>query len=242
MPFARLQAAAVVVAAAAASAAAAMAPVPLPPRGDSSDYPFDPRIHNVGNVGWRGRLHALVAPAITRYIDHVAYEGADVRTAVLDAHVRPGDRVVDLCCGTGTSTRDVGVDTSAAMLDVARLWRAGDGCTFVEGNAETWRPDADDGFDVATCMFAMHEMPRDGRRAVLRNLLRLAPVALVVDISPDYPAAQKPLMLLGEPYILEYQAHMDEDAATAAAEHSNCTLRVATVVERHVTLWALQRT
>ena len=67
----------------------------------------------------------VVAPAITRYIDHVAYEGADVRTAVLDAHVRPGDRVVDLCCGTGTSTRDVGVDTSAAAKVFGKKFACG---------------------------------------------------------------------------------------------------------------------
>ena len=52
-------------------------------------YWKDPRIHNMGNVGLRGGVHAVLAPVATRIIDRVAYGGEDVRETVLAAHVAP---------------------------------------------------------------------------------------------------------------------------------------------------------
>ena len=68
-------------------------------------YWRDPRIHNLGNVGAGGGLHAARAPLATRVIDRVAYDGRDVRQEALDARVPRTATVVDLCCGVGTSTR-----------------------------------------------------------------------------------------------------------------------------------------
>jgi SAM-dependent methyltransferase len=163
-------------------------------------YWRDPRIHNLGNVGAGGALHALLAPLATGIIDSVAYKGRDVRRELLRAHVPAGSRVVDLCCGVGTATVDVGVDTSPQMIEMARRI-APPTRSFEVGNAETWG-DADS-FDVATVFFALHEMPEAARATVVANAHRLARErVLVVDIAPGYTPS--PSMLMGEPYVLDY--------------------------------------
>lgn len=202
-----------------------LAPVAL----TTPPYWFDRRIHNFGNTGWPGGvLHARVAPFATRLIDRLAYGGRDVRGEVLAEHTSVADVVIDLCCGTGTSTAacgGIGVDTSPEMLAVAQE-RTPDG-TFVRGNAEDWG--VTDSADVVTVMFALHEMPREGRRAVLANARRLATRQVVLcDIAPHYTPSK--VMLSGEPYVLDYLAHIDEDvreAARHAAVHE--AWRVGTV-------------
>jgi hypothetical protein len=76
------------------------------------------------------------------------------------------------------------------------------------GNAETWG-DADS-FDVVTLMFALHEMPGEGRAAVVANAQRVARRrVLVVDIAPQYePSA---VMLSGEPYVTDYLINVERE-------------------------------
>ena len=118
-------------------------------------YWFDPRIHNFGNVGVGGRFHSLVAPVASKIIDQTAYGGLDVRQH-MQMMLPASSTVLDLCCGIGFSTTQggVGVDTSPAMLDVARLVRPD--CKFHRGNAESFG--VDNSFDVVTCAFATHEV------------------------------------------------------------------------------------
>lgn len=191
-------------------------PLLLATTAAATAYWADPRIHNLGNVGAGGVVHALLAPLATRLIDRVAYGGRDVRRELLRAHVPANATVVDLCCGTGTSTLDVGVDTSPPMIEVARRWSACDDDEraarprrFHVGNAESWG-DAADAFDVATVFFALHEMPPEGRCAVVANARRLArDLVLVVDIAPHYTPSRT--MLSGEPYVLDYLAHVGDE-------------------------------
>jgi SAM-dependent methyltransferase len=74
------------------------------------------------------------------------------------ARIEPGDRTLDIGCGTGRTTRDaaarapdgfaVGIDLSSAMIDRARR-SAGDGtASFVHGDAQV-HPFPDSSFDVA---------------------------------------------------------------------------------------------
>lgn len=208
-------------------------------------YYNDPRIHNLGNTGAGGLLHAMLAPVSTRIIDSVAYKGEDLRSQILRDHVvddeKKGarDRVVDLCCGVGFSTQSLGVDTSPQMLAVAE-WIHACGDTekrFERGNAETWGET--DAFDKATCMFAFHEMPQVARRRVLWNMLRISREALLVDISPEeYEPSE--MMLLGEPYILEYQRNVDADVEAVAAAQGATVHREA-VVPGHAVLWRVSR-
>ncbi|KAG8464384.1 hypothetical protein KFE25_003447 [Diacronema lutheri] len=197
-------------------------------------YWSDPRIHNLGNAGILGGLHAAVAPLFTHLIDRVAYKGVDAR-AQIHKTIAPDLRVVDLCCGTAFSATKgaTGVDTSAQMLAMARLHRPD--AIFVQGNAETWGEDA--AFDVATVMYGMHEMPRGARRKVLHNAMRIArKYVLIVDIDPSFcPSA---MMLSGEPFIEEYLRNIDEDVQEAAAHRAWRKARIE-VVPGHVVMWRL---
>ncbi len=84
------------------------------------------------------------------------------------AGVAPGERVLDVGCGTGNTSlaaaragaEVVGVDLTPRMLEGARAAAAREGttaCTFLEGDAQAL-PLPDDAFDVALstfgCMFA----------------------------------------------------------------------------------------
>jgi len=213
----------------------------------SATYWYDPRIHTWGNIGARGMFHAFFAPFASWVIDQLSYSGYDVRQAVKNhlAASNPGDTVLDLCCGTGGSCAPgaTGVDTSNQMLVMARLLRPD--CQFFQGNAETFGET--DSYDVVTVMFATHEAPAAGRRAILRNAARVArKEVLVVDIDPNFTdtIAKKPdagrTFLMGEPYVLEYLQHMDADVRACVEERSWMLNRV-TLLDEHVVMWRLKR-
>lgn len=237
-------------------------------------YWADPRIHNFGNQGWRGFLHALVVPIATAAIDEFAYNGFDARKALHESEFPKDADVVDLCCGVGFSParngRVTAVDASHQMAAIARLRRP-DIKKVEVGNAETWgevrahtsfshahhippshlnslshvlpslpSPRLQTGCtDIATVMFGMHEMPQDGRRRVLRNALRIAKSkVMVVDIWPGFEPS--PMMLSGEPFILEYLENIEGDV-DAVADPSVWEVTRVDVVEQHVRMWKFER-
>ena len=88
-------------------------------------------------------------------------------------------------------------------------------------------------------MFGMHEMPQDGRRRVLRNALRIAKSkVMVVDIWPGFEPT--PMMLSGEPFVLDYLANIEEDV-DSCFEPMQWTLTRVDVVEEHVRMWKFER-
>ena len=101
------------------------------------------------------------------------------------AEVRPGERVLDVACGTGVVTRlaaeragragrVVGLDVNAAMLSVAgRLTPVGAAVEWLEASAlEMPLPNA--AFDVVLCQHGLQQFP--DRPAALREMRRvLAP-------------------------------------------------------------------
>mmetsp|Transcript_146049 Transcript_146049/g.266120 ORF Transcript_146049/g.266120 Transcript_146049/m.266120 type:complete len:519 (+) Transcript_146049:30-1586(+) len=192
-------------------------------------YPFDPRIHNFGNHGFLGMLHAKIAPVFTTTVDKNLY-GFNVRQHIVDMQ-GPCKTVLDFGCGTGFSTSayngSLGVDTSIEMLKEAS--RQFPGKMFEHGHAEFYEPARS--FDVVTCMFLMHEVPQASRKRIIENACRIAKERVVVaDIAPDYTPSQA--MLAGEPYLLDYISNIRDDLS----EFDEMVL-----VPGHVRVWSLNK-
>jgi ubiquinone/menaquinone biosynthesis C-methylase UbiE len=101
------------------------------------------------------------------------------------AALRPGERVIDVACGTGVVTRGAaarvggdgsvaGVDVNPAMLHVARaVTPPGTSIRWYEASADAM-PLPDDGFDVVLCQMGLQFFP--DKVAALREMRRvLAP-------------------------------------------------------------------
>lgn len=162
-------------------------------------YSFDPRIHNLGNIGIGGFIHAELAEFSTKLIDKLAYNGVDVRKNVLKEY--PGKSIVDLCCGVGISTgaKSIGVDSSNQMINKAR--RLHKDKLFTVDNAESYKPVSN--VDITTCMYAFHEIPKYGWYKIIENALSFTNEELIIlDISLNYSPSD--IMLTGEPYIENY--------------------------------------
>ncbi|GAA2985650.1 class I SAM-dependent methyltransferase [Streptosporangium longisporum] len=95
---------------------------------------------------------------------------------------RPGDRVLDVGCGTGYLTRILapvvgpsgqvtGVDLSAPMIGRARRDAPGN-CSYRVGEGQALDlPDA--GFDVVVSSLALHHIPATERGAAVREMFRV---------------------------------------------------------------------
>lgn len=95
---------------------------------------------------------------------------------------RPGEQVLDVCCGTGTLTalvarrlgskgRVTGIDLSAAMIARAHGKVADLAATFKRAAVESL-PFAPDSFDKGYVSFGLHELPAGVRQAVLGEMYR----------------------------------------------------------------------
>lgn len=197
-------------------------------------YYRNPRIHTLGNHGPSGMLHALLAPLATMIISKSAYAGWEPRTWLAQGlQQQQLNRIVDLGCGVGMSTINVGIDTASPMIHMARVCHPD--VTFAIGDAETWGED--DEYDAATISFVLHEAPRDARRRLLRNAARISTdLVCVMDICPTYTPSDA--MLWGEPYLLEYQRRVDADMRCVARATGRTHARHI-VVPGHVVLWLL---
>lgn len=125
-----------------------------------------------------GRARSLAERALE--LRGRAEDETRARAAYLDLlNVVPGERVLDIGCGSGVVTRDlarrvgaggrvVGLDPSAALLTVAAELAANAGLagriTWREGDARAL-PFADGAFDAALAVTALCHIP-DGERAV----------------------------------------------------------------------------
>jgi len=191
-------------------------------------YWYNPAIHNLGNTGFLGNIHAMSTPCITKFIDKKAYSGIDIRKKVYED---TSGTICDLCCGTGFSTKpgNTGVDTSKEMLRFANFYNPGSRYLF--GNAETYGKDLE--FDIVTCMFAFHEIPEEGHRKILNNALRISKRSvIIVDISTDYKPSK--LMLAGEPYTLDYIQNIDNLMESYSFEKIN-------LIKGHVDIWTYNK-
>jgi len=115
------------------------------------------------------------------------------------ANVKPGDRVLDVGCGTGSLSltaqshagptgKVYGIDAAPEMIEVAKkkASRSGLGVVFEVGLIEELAfPDAT--FDVVISRLAMHHLPDDLKRRGLAEVLRVLKPGgkfLIADFNP----------------------------------------------------------
>jgi ubiquinone/menaquinone biosynthesis C-methylase UbiE len=198
-------------------------------------YPFHPKIHNLGNVGLPGTMHAELAPTFTKLIDINAYNGRNIRQEIIDKLENSDNgsknKILDLCCGVGISTAQYGIDTSPQMINKAK--REYPNKKFVVENAENfWKSNHLEFFvnvDIITCMFAFHEMPEYAHKKIIDNSLRLASKeVLIIDLSPEYKSSK--FMRDGEPYLLEYQNTIEKTMDKLDFTRSD-------YIPNHVSIW-----
>jgi ubiquinone/menaquinone biosynthesis C-methylase UbiE len=110
---------------------------------------------------------------------------------------RPGDRVLDVGCGTGYFTRmlaeavapggtALGIDPSPEVIALARHSTRQPSCTFAEGIAEALDTE-DESYDVVVSSLVLHHLPETLRpRAIgeMYRVLRPGGRLLVADIRP----------------------------------------------------------
>jgi ubiquinone/menaquinone biosynthesis C-methylase UbiE len=146
-----------------------------------------------------------------------------IRKRIIDCiDPRPGDRILDLCSGTGTLTvmiaerisgigSVVGIDVSTAQLRVARKKEGLKGLTFIQGDAQ------DIGFphnhfDKGVIFGALHEMPREVRLKVLSEAYRvLKPGGRMVFFEHNRPSNRwrAAMMDFFERFNPEYRTYKD---------------------------------
>jgi SAM-dependent methyltransferase len=115
---------------------------------------------------------------------------AEHRTALEMLELEPGDRVLDVACGTGGFTRvfarhaalAVGVDASRTML--AQAVREGGGARYVRASASAL-PFRDASFDAVCCFAALYliEEPYEAIAEIARVLAPGGRVALLSSVA-----------------------------------------------------------
>lgn len=192
-------------------------------------YYYDKRIHNLGNVGFPGKVHAEAALLSTKIIDRIRYNGRNIRKEIMNEY--KNNTVLDFCCGIGISTtkNGVGIDTSSEMLSVAKKYKFNKNKKFYLENAENYKPDQE--FDIVTCMFAFHEMPLSAHIKIVNNAFKIAKKEIViVDIASNYKP--KDIMLSGEPYLIDYMETIDNTL--------NCFEKI-NYIDGHVNIWKYKK-
>ena len=126
---------------------------------------------------------------------------ATFASLIRTAGVKPGQRVLDVGCGTGyfggllaeavgQSGLVLGIDASAEMIAYATRRRGGPNCQFQVGTAESLDLPADQ-FDVVVSSLFMHHLPADLQPTALSEMRRvLKPGGTLLIAEAQVPRAR----------------------------------------------------
>jgi demethylmenaquinone methyltransferase/2-methoxy-6-polyprenyl-1,4-benzoquinol methylase len=165
-------------------------------------------MEDAGQTGYSSRLLSLAYAVASPLYDLVAWwafiplggERACRREFVRWLDLRPAQRVVSLCCGTGSMEHAMlaaqpelsitGLDLGRGQVARARRKNRGLEVTYILGDAaRTGLPSG--AFDRVLIGLALHEMARSVRLCVLREARRLcAPGGRVLAIEHGKPASR----------------------------------------------------
>lgn len=153
-----------------------------------------------GGDAYVAYLHAFFARWSPLYDLFAAPIGFAYAAAVRAAGAGPGRTLLDLCTGTGEIARRAArkgaavtaVDLTPGMLARARAKTLGLGIRFDLADARSL-PFADGSFEVSILSFALHDMPRAVRLAVIREAARVTQEKIVVldYLFPRAPAERR---------------------------------------------------
>lgn len=151
-----------------------------------------------GQLGYMARYYDLIMALMT-----FGREKTFRHMTIELAQLMPGDKVLEVGCGTGTLTiaakaqvgspgEVVGIDIAPEMVAVAssKATRKCVDVSFQAGSIENI-PFPDNRFDVVMCSFSIHHMPEDVRREGFTEIYRVLKSGgrlFILDFaSPDKP-------------------------------------------------------
>jgi ubiquinone/menaquinone biosynthesis C-methylase UbiE len=174
------------------------------------------------------RGHTLAAPRFYELFADVFFLGRRRSTferLIAAAGVQPGQRVLDVACGTGYFARliaravgpsgfVVGIDASPEMIGFAgrKTARLGN-CSFQVGTAESLDFGAEY-FDVVVSSLAMHHLPDDLHVVALREMRRvLRPGGTLLVADAQMPRRGLPRLvtiITGHAHMARVTPHLEE--------------------------------
>jgi 2-polyprenyl-3-methyl-5-hydroxy-6-metoxy-1,4-benzoquinol methylase len=214
---------------------------------DIWNAPFHPNIHNMGNIGLGGKIHASAARFATRMIDKKAYDGVNMREVLakqMSYTFLNDSSVLEIGCGAGTLTEHlskyfqnlIALDTSQEMIDEAKVhlpdvdFRCENGA-----NAHTFD------VDVAIASMLVHELPKNAHldlmNAMQQSILKKNGEVWIVDIHPVYKPSF--MMKMGEPFVLSYLEEFETTVKDFCSDNDMDCDR-ADIIPEHVRLWVLR--
>jgi ubiquinone/menaquinone biosynthesis C-methylase UbiE len=162
--------------------------------------------------GWTARFYDAMS-----WVCSLGGEAKTNREIIERAGIKPGERVLDVGCGTGAQTLPAaevagvgnvaGVDPSPDMLERARQKAAKKGLEIDFRSAAIEKlPFADHEFDVALSSFMLHHLPEDVMRSgfgEIQRVLKPGGRLLAVDFTSGRSLIGRVMGFLGHAHKLE---------------------------------------
>ena len=152
-----------------------------------------------------------------------------VRKSVIDAQ-GSNAKILDVGCGLGFSTSDtpgsLGIDVNREAIEKAHIMFPQK--EFRLGVVGSWNHDIQ--YDVSTCMFYLHTIPKHMRERVIDTAKNTATKRVViVDVCPEFQPNE--YVLLEKPYLQDYLETCRDDLSG---------FKESVLVEGHIHQWELE--